>query len=87
VYRSIVEFSHSRGIVPVWIFMPTLENPLRMDEITRLSHLAEEAGFVVLELSDAYKNQDEASVVIAYWDKHPNAKGHRLITERLYQAS
>jgi len=85
-YRRIVEFSHSQGILPVWIFMPTLENPLGIDEVTRLTRLAEEAGFVVLDLSDAYENQDEESVVVAYWDKHPNAKGHRLIAERLYQA-
>jgi hypothetical protein len=85
-YRRIVEFSHAQGILPVWIFMPTLENPLSMDEVTRLTRLAEEAGFVVLDLSDAYENQDEESVVIAYWDKHPNAKGHLLIAEHLYQA-
>jgi phospholipase/lecithinase/hemolysin len=26
------------------------------------------------------------SLVVAYWDKHPNTKGHKLIAERLYQA-
>jgi lysophospholipase L1-like esterase len=66
--------------------MPTLENPLREEEITRLSRLAEESGFIVLNLSGAYENQDEESLVVAYWDKHPNAKGHRLIAEHLYRA-
>ena len=23
--------------------------------------------------------------MVAYWDKHPNAKGHRLIAEDLYR--
>jgi hypothetical protein len=23
---------------------------------------------------------------VAYWDKHPNAAGHRLLAEKLYQA-
>ncbi|MCI0731149.1 MAG: SGNH/GDSL hydrolase family protein [Chloroflexi bacterium] len=85
-YRRIVEVSRAYGILPVWIFMPTLENPLRDEEVAHLAGLAEESGFIVLNLSDAYENQDVESLVVAYWDKHPNAKGHRLIAERLYQA-
>ena len=84
-YRRIVEVSRAHGILPVWIFMPTLENPLREEEIVHLKRVAEEAGFIVLDLSDAYDNQDLDSLVVAYWDKHPNAKGHRLIAEDLYR--
>ena len=75
-YRHIVEVSRAHGILPVWIFMPTLEDPLRQDEIAHLKRVAEESGFIVLDLSDAYDNQDLESLVVAYWDKHPNAKGH-----------
>ncbi len=84
-YRRIVEVSRAHGILPVWIFMPTLENPLREEEIAHLNRVAEEAGFIVLDLSDAYDNQDLESLVVAYWDKHPNAEGHRLIAETLYR--
>ncbi|HET9905947.1 MAG TPA: hypothetical protein VFQ23_04885, partial [Anaerolineales bacterium] len=84
-YRQIVEVSHSHGILPVWIFMPTLEDPLHEEEIIYLTGLAEESGFIVLDLSDAYDNQDLDSLVVAYWDKHPNAKGHMLIAEDLYR--
>jgi hypothetical protein len=84
-YQRIVEDSRAHGIVPVWIFMPTLENPLREEEIARLKRVAEESGFIVLDLSDAYDDQDLESLVVAYWDKHPNAKGHSLIAEDLYR--
>lgn len=84
-YRRIVEVSRAHGILPVWIFMPTLEYLLQEEEIARLNGLAEEAGFIVLDLSDAYDNQDLESLVVAYWDKHPNAEGHRLIAEDLYR--
>ena len=83
--RHIVEVSRAHGILPVWIFMPTLEAPLQEEEVAHLSQVAEEAGFIVLDLSDAYENQDPESLVVAYWDKHPNAKGHMLIAEDLYQ--
>jgi len=84
-YRHIVEISRAHGILPVWIFMPTLEDPLDKGEIGHLKQLAQEAGFIVLDLSDAYDNQDLNSLVVAYWDKHPNAKGHMLIAEDFYR--
>jgi hypothetical protein len=84
-YQHIVEASRVHGILPVWIFMPTLEDPLHEEEITHLTGLAEQSGFIVLDLSDAYDNQDLDSLVVAYWDKHPNAKGHNLIAEDFYR--
>ena len=84
-YRRIVESSRAHGTLPVWIFMPTLEDPLREEEIADLKRVAEESGFIVLDLSDAYDNQELDSLVVAYWDKHPNAKGHILIAEDLYR--
>jgi hypothetical protein len=84
-YRRIVEVSRAHDILPIWVFMPTLEDPLQPEAITHLKGLAQEAGFVVLDLSDAYDNQDLNSLVVAYWDKHPNAKGHMLIAEDFYR--
>jgi hypothetical protein len=84
-YRHIVEASRAHGTLPIWIFMPTLEDPLEDEEIVQLSGVAKQAGFIVLNLADAYKDQDPESLVVAYWDKHPNAKGHMLIAEDLYR--
>jgi hypothetical protein len=84
-YRRIVEVSRENGILPVWIFMPTLENASNEEEVAHLKQVAAEAGFIVLDLSHAYDNQDLDALVVAYWDKHPNAAGHRLIAEDLYR--
>jgi hypothetical protein len=84
-YRHIVAFTRARGILPVWIFMPTLENQLSEEEVVHLKDVAARSGFIVLDLSDAYNNQDPESLVVAYWDKHPNDKGHMLIAEDLYR--
>lgn len=85
-FRRIVDVSRAHGVLPVWIFMPTLEDPLQEAEVVHLADLARDSGFIVLDLSDAYAGQDVDSLVVAYWDKHPNAEGHRLIAEHLYQA-
>ena len=84
-YRRVVETSRAHGILPVWIFMPTLEFPRQPEEIARLIRVAQESGFIVLDLSHAYDGQDPESLVVAYWDKHPNTKGHMLIAEDLYR--
>lgn len=85
-YQQIANLSRSRGVLPVWIFFPTLEAPLEQRELTFLTGVAEQAGFVVIDLSAAYAHQDLDSLVVAYWDKHPNVKGHGLIAGALYQA-
>lgn len=83
-YRRIVETSQAHGILPVWIFIPTLEFPRQPEEVAHLTRMAEEAGFIVIDSSHAYDGQDPESIVVAYWDKHPNAKAHRLIAEDIY---
>ncbi len=85
-YRQIAEISQAHGITPVYIFLPTLEQPLSIEQKNQLLRLAEEAGFITLDLSNTFENQEVASIIVAEWDKHPNTIGHRLIAEHLYDA-
>jgi hypothetical protein len=51
-----------------------------------LTGLATEAGFSVVNLTNAYANHDLETLIVAPWDRHPNAKGHQLIADHLYEA-
>jgi hypothetical protein len=84
-YQRVVEIAREQGMTPVWIFMPTLEISLDEEVVAELSGVAEEAGFIILDLSDLYANQDIESLVVAEWDRHPNVKGNQLIALRLYK--
>jgi hypothetical protein len=87
LYQRIVENCRSRNILPVWIFLPTPEAAnLPQAENADLVVRAAKAGFIVLNLSDVYGNQDLRTLWLAEWDWHPNAKGHGLIADRLYEA-
>jgi hypothetical protein len=86
VYRRIVEASRARGIVPVWIFLPQVQEGGWQEETPETLRLAAAAGFVVVDLSDVYKGEDVAAIRLAEWDEHPNARGHRLIAARLYES-
>jgi D-alanyl-lipoteichoic acid acyltransferase DltB (MBOAT superfamily) len=85
-YQQIVENCRKRGALPIWIMIPAPEQKIPEEKIASLVQLAEEAGFTVLNLSDAYEGQDVQSLWLDEWDHHPNAKGHLLIADHLYQA-
>ena len=67
-----------------FIFLPMIpEAPYPVDTSPDIE-LATNAGFAVLDLSDVYAGSDRNSLWVAEWDAHPNARGHRLIADRLY---
>lgn len=41
-------------------------------------------GFTILDIRDVYAGHDVQKLLLASWDKHPNAEGHRLIADRLF---
>jgi hypothetical protein len=85
-YHRIVELCRQRSIVPVYILMPIMRrDPAAEGVATDQLRLAQEAGFLIVDLSDLYKNKDKASLWVAEWDRHPNATAHRLVADRLYQ--
>ncbi len=53
--------------------------------VDRLFSAAESSGFRTLDLSGVYGDRSLESLWIAEWDSHPNADGHRLIAEKLYE--
>jgi hypothetical protein len=85
-YTQIVEQSREKDILPVWIFMPTPEINMPIENIASLTGMAERAGFEVLDLSDVFEGVDIPSIWLAEWDHHPNSLGHKLLADRLYQA-
>lgn len=85
-YRQVVEVAEQNGVLPIWVFMPTLEASFAPELAADLKQIAKDAGFVTIDLSTIFDDQDVTTLIVAEWDKHPNAKGHQLIANRLYQA-
>jgi hypothetical protein len=85
VYRRIVSDCRARGILPVWVLLPQPGESPQDPVAVETAQLATNAGFVVMNLMDVFDHHDARSIQLAEWDHHTNAKGHRLIAERLYQ--
>ncbi len=84
VYGYIAGEARRRGVVPVWIFLPQVREGAWQEETPETIQIARDAGFVIINLEDLYGDQPIDAVRLAPWDDHPNAAGHRLIAERLF---
>ena len=45
---------------------------------------AANAGFTVVDIRGVFAGVHPDSLRVAAWDKHPNARGHRMIADRLF---
>jgi len=84
VYGRIADEARSRGVTPVFIFLPQVREELWQDETPEILAIAKSAGFPVIDLAGVYKGQDITTLRLAEWDEHPNRRGHQLIAARLY---
>ncbi|MGE3539949.1 MAG: hypothetical protein AB7N91_21255 [Candidatus Tectimicrobiota bacterium] len=86
LYRQIVNACRSRGVLPVYVYLPMPGQDWPQEKIQAQLRQAEEAGFLILHLEGVYGTHPVESVRLADWDAHPNVKGHQLIADRLYRA-
>ena len=85
VYQRMADLSRSHGVQPVWVHLPTAGQAAAEGDLERLIALAHRAGFVTLDLTGCFDGHGVEEIWFGEWDRHPNALGHRLIAERLYQ--
>jgi hypothetical protein len=79
----IVAECRRHNAVPVFLALNVVNDA--GEQNPALVRAAEDAGFVVLDLFDVYANHDRDSLRVADWDRHPNARGTRIIADRLYE--
>jgi alginate O-acetyltransferase complex protein AlgI len=84
-YKHITQLAENQGIPAIWIFMPTPEENLPEADISSLFKIAEDAGFQIVSLRDLYDGQDLDRLIVAEWDRHPNAIAHKMIADLMYQ--
>ena len=83
-YNEIARNCHEHNAVPVWVFLPaTLDSP-NETEYQKIKGYAVQLGFVTIDLRDVYGVVDRNKICISKWDNHPNAEGHRIISEKFY---
>jgi len=87
VYRRFVELAREHGVIPLATVLPRPE--ALTDRIRALdaeqAELMRRAGFELIDMYSAYGSlSDPSSVWIRKYDRHPDARGHRLLAAALY---
>jgi hypothetical protein len=87
-FQRFAQQCKQRGIHPLVVYRPA---PLDFDgsepaERTKVIGLARAAGLEVIDLSPAFDSvTNRNTLIIAKWDHHTTAHGHRLLADKLYE--
>lgn len=84
-YQRIAECARSMNALPIWIFVPALDDNQAPGEDEELAQLAADLGFYTLNLNDSFGRLSPEQLKIAPWDFHPNKKGHTLIAQKFLE--
>jgi hypothetical protein len=86
LYQEMGRRCREHGALPILAFLPQTYTGIWEQEAADVLRLAEAAGWVVLDLRGIFQDADRASLRLAEWDAHPNAKGHQIMAAHLYEA-
>ena len=81
-YHRLVATCQKNNILPVFILLPEIGDPV---DVRQDLQRAKDAGFIVLDSNGVYDGRPNKSLWIAEWDGHPNALGHQLVANRLFE--
>jgi hypothetical protein len=79
-FQRFAQQCAQRGVRPLVIYRPAPA------DFSGLESPARDAGLEVIDLSSAFDSvADRSSLILAKWDDHTTALGHRLLAEELYK--
>lgn len=86
-WKRLAEECRRRGIDAHLVFIPTLIESSEPAQYRRdVAAKAEEHGFAFHDLEHAFQHvRSPEELAIAPWDGHPNARGHQLIADELFE--
>ena len=88
-FRRFAQQCKQRGIHPMVIYRPAPVDFKGVEQAERseVIRLARAAGLEVIDLSPAFDSvTNRNTLIIAKWDGHTSALGHRLLADKLYEA-
>ena len=87
-FQRFAQQCKQRGIHPLVVYRPAPSDSEGSEqaERTKITGLARAAGLEVIDLSPAFDSvANRNTLVIAKWDHHTTALGHRLLADKLYE--
>jgi hypothetical protein len=85
-WEQVGERCRERGIRTYMVLIPGLLTEAVTREFRQdVAAKSAEYGFAYVDLADTFEDApSQESLAIAPWDGHPNAKGHRMLADKLF---
>jgi len=87
-FQRFAQQCAQRGVRPIVIYRPAPADFSGLESAARSKMLgmARNAGLQVIDLSSGFDSvADRGSLILAKWDDHTTALGHRLLADKLYE--
>jgi hypothetical protein len=87
-YGELARNAERKGVEAIVFVLPTLRvtEAAYREKWERLSGVLADVGLAAIDLESVYGPQENRnSLNLALWDWHPNADGHELIAQRIFQ--
>src|SRR5690606_8512534 len=86
LYQYLYDYCLQNDIKPIWVYWPTTDvHPFVKMYPEDISLMVNKIGFTVIDLTDVYKDYNPSDLFVSPKDRHPNALGHSLIADELYE--
>ncbi|MFI5202915.1 MAG: SGNH/GDSL hydrolase family protein [Flavobacteriales bacterium] len=85
LYQKLNWNIKQQGAFGMVVFLPALGDPADTENENLVQNLAARNKLGFINLAHVYKGSDIKKLYLAPWDNHPNAKGHKLIAEKLFK--
>lgn len=86
LYQYLYDYCLQNDIKPIWVYWPTTDvHPFVKMYPEDISLMVDKIGFTVIDLTDVYKDYNPSDLFVSPKDRHPNALGHSLIADELYE--
>jgi len=84
-YNHMGEAARKAGVPIVFGLWEEVVQPLSQDELDEILQMGEDAGMIVWDITDLYPPGDRMYLQVAEWDDHPNAEGHAMLADRVFE--
>jgi len=88
LFRRFAQQCAQRGVRPLVVYRPAPVDFSGVESAARSKIIgwARSAGLQVIDLTGAFDSvTDRSSLILAKWDDHTTALGHRLLADELYK--
>jgi D-alanyl-lipoteichoic acid acyltransferase DltB (MBOAT superfamily) len=83
IYSRFASAARAHGATPIYVYLPALDGTT--PDIAEQRLLADEAGFVILNLDEVYSGRRQEELQLTPSDYlHPSAVGHGMIADALF---